>query len=643
MRAKEIVVSGRLRVLLLLCCFCAFGVQAEEAIQAYDVRVQVEPNGEVLVTERIAVIAEGRAIVRGIFRDIPTRYSLGKGLLRNTPLTLISVTRDGRPENVAQQTLDHGIRLRLGSADTLLEPGPYVYELTYRMNAQLLHHASADELYWNVTGNDWQLPIRAVSVEVVLPEGAQIQAAHGYTGYKGSRDGDYEVIEQEGNRLRLVTNRELRVQEGFTVAVAWQAGLVARPGWWAQLRDLYLDNSRLILFMATFAGLVLFYVRLWWTLGRGPAKGLIIPLFELGKGVSPIMAGYVWRRGVGMDKQGVRALSIMFTDLAIRGLLRLERDSKGLLLRRGDVSQEELREEERRVLDALFVRGEDSLLLQDRYEPRMGKALASLRQAFERFEQANFNTHTGQWRVGAFFASIAGAVLFFSGLDGYEGSKTDALLTMLVATAMVIGVFFSLTSGAVAIGLFLSIFALVMLVIVGGQVGGGVVLGCVLLTLVVLIARKTLRAPSNAGRRLLDELEGYRSYLSLAESETLATAGNAPVMSIALYERHLPYAMALGVEAQWTRRFTRELEKGALAPVDVTYQAQGFTHQLTSGETQTLAWSLDRMLMSASVPPQAPRSSDDFSRSGGGGSGSSASRGGGSSGGGAGGGGGGGW
>ena len=77
----------------------------------------------------------------------------------------------------------------------MLQPGPYVYELTYRMDAQLLHHARVDELYWNVTGNDWQLPIRRASVEVLLPEGAHIEAAHGYTGYQGSREGAYEVIE----------------------------------------------------------------------------------------------------------------------------------------------------------------------------------------------------------------------------------------------------------------------------------------------------------------------------------------------------------------------------------------------------------------------------------------------------------------
>jgi len=116
-------------------------------------------------------------------------------------------------------------------------------------------------------------------------------------------------------------------------------------------------------------------------------------------------------------------------------------------------------------------------------------------------------------------------------------------------------------------------------------------------------------------------------------------------MSIALYERHLPYAMALGVERQWTQCFTAELRKGTLAPVEVDYQPQGFTQLMTSGEAMTLAWNLDRMLMTASVPPDAPRSVDSFSGSSSddSGSGSSASHGGGSSGGGAGGGGGGGW
>ena len=636
--------SGRLRVLLWLCCFCAFGLRAEEAIQAYDVRMQVEPSGEVLVTERIAVTAEGKMIVRGIYRDIPVRYRLGNGLLRSTPLTLISATRDGRPESVTEQRLEHALRLRLGSADVRLESGPHVYELTYRMNAQLLHHASVDELYWNVTGNDWSLPIRHASVEVLLPEGAQIQAAHGYTGYRGSREGAYEVLEQQGNRLRLATTRELDAREGFTVALAWQAGLVTRPGWWDELLVLLADNLRRILLVAAFSGLLLFYALIWWAKGRGPAKGLVIPLFELPRGVSPLMAGYVWRRGLKHDRKGVRALSIMFTDLAIRGWLSLQRNASGLVLTRGEVDGDAIREEERRVLNALITREGGSLTLGGRYEPRLANALEVLLKSVKGIERNNFSNATGHWLFGAFFALVTGIALLVTSTGDAEAAN-NAVWLMLLAMLLGAGTLYCLTHGMIGAGLPLLLFALVCLGVAAGLVGGDAVLQCLALFAIVAVARKLMRSPTIAGRRLLDELEGYRNYLSLAERDVLDKAGQAPVMSIALYERHLPYAMALGVERQWTQRFTAELRKGTLAPVEVDYQPQGFTQLMTSGEAMTLAWNLDRMLMTASVPPEAPRSVDSFSGSSSddSGSGSSASHGGGSSGGGAGGGGGGGW
>lgn len=636
--------SGRLRILLLLCCFCVCGVQAEEAIQSYDVRLQVELSGEVLVTERIAVIAEGQQISRGIYRDIPTRYSLGKGLLRSTPLTLISATRDGQPESVTQQALEHGVRLRLGRADVRLQPGPYVYELIYRMDAQLQFHARVDELYWNVTGNDWRLPIRQASVEVLLPEGAQIEAAHAYTGYRGSREGAYKVVEQQGNRLRLVTTRELKVGEGFTVATAWPAGLVSRPSWWQNLLRLVIDNLRDILSLLVCVGLVGFYLYLWWTIGRGPRKGLVIPLFELPRGISPAMAGYVWHRGPAGDPRGVRALSIMLTDLAIRGWLRLQRNAEGLLLTRAEAPGDAIREDERRVLNALIASEDGSLTLSNRYEPRLTTALDGLLRSFEVIEHNNFNRHTGEWLIGVCFAFVASFISLVT-TPADSAATSNAFWLMVVGAGLGAWGVSLLRSAHAGAGVLLVLLMLVLAICAASQVGGPAVLLCLILFVIVMVARTLLRAPSIAGRRLLDELEGYREYLSLAEKDVLDKAGQAPVMSIAHYERHLPYAMALGVERQWTERFTYELRKGTLAPVEVDYQPQAFTQMMASGAAHSLAWNLDRMLMSSSTPPQAPRSSDDFSPSGGGGSGSSssASHGGGSSGGGAGGGGGGGW
>jgi uncharacterized membrane protein len=153
--------------------------------------------------------------------------------------------------------------------------------------------------------------------------------------------------------------------------------------------------------------------------------------------------------------------------------------------------------------------------------------------------------------------------------------------------------------------------------------------------LLVLLFYRWLEAPSVKGQQLLDGLAGYRDYLQLAESDVLARAGTAPAMSIELYERHLPYAMALGVEQQWSARFAAALEAGLVddAPAQYRpdwYQARnGFSSPSTFGSA--LSASLVSASASASTPPSSPSSS------------SGGSSGGGSSGGGSGGGGGGGW
>lgn len=151
---------GWLKPLLLIICLLPGLAGAQELIESFEVTLQVETDGNLLVTERITVLAEGQQIRRGIFRDIPTRYVLGHGLLRKTPITLLGVTRDGQPEPVREESSGHGVRFYLGAVDHLLDPGRYRYELRYRLDAQLAHRDSEDELYWNVTGNAWNLPIR---------------------------------------------------------------------------------------------------------------------------------------------------------------------------------------------------------------------------------------------------------------------------------------------------------------------------------------------------------------------------------------------------------------------------------------------------------------------------------------------------
>ena len=61
-----------LRMLLML---LSASVSAAEFIESYHSDIEVQRNGDLLVTETIRVHAEGKAIRRGIYRDFPIRYT----------------------------------------------------------------------------------------------------------------------------------------------------------------------------------------------------------------------------------------------------------------------------------------------------------------------------------------------------------------------------------------------------------------------------------------------------------------------------------------------------------------------------------------------------------------------------------------
>ena len=197
---------GWLKPLLLLLCAVLPGVTlAQEVIEDFAVELQVRNDGRLDVTERITVQAEGDKIQRGIYRDIPVTYRLPGGLLRKTPIDLLSATRDGEAESVRRESQGAYQRFYLGSPHIQLDPGRYVYELRYRVDPQLLQRPDEDELYWNVTGNAWAFPILQASARVRLPAGAKIDQLAGYTGASGAQGRGYRVVELTNDTLLVET------------------------------------------------------------------------------------------------------------------------------------------------------------------------------------------------------------------------------------------------------------------------------------------------------------------------------------------------------------------------------------------------------------------------------------------------------
>ncbi|TIH10462.1 DUF2207 domain-containing protein [Pseudomonas leptonychotis] len=638
------------RFALLGLCLLPFWAAAAEVIEDFAVTLQVQRDGSVLVTEQITVQAEGQQIKRGIYRDLPVSYELPLGLRKSGPITLLGVTRDGEPERIRTERNGAWVRYYIGSADHVLKPGRYQYVLRYRVERQLLTHTDKDELYWNVTGNGWVFPILRASVEVTLPQGARIGGLAAYTGAGGEQGQAFAVVEQRDDYLHVETRETLPAYHGLTVAVDWPAGLVVHPGLLQRGGYLLWDNLGLCLGALLLIGLLLFYLLAWNRVGRDPQKGVIIPLFEGPEGMSAVQAGYLWHRGLRGSYSAARAFSVWLTDMAIRKHLHIEDSPRGggFNLARGQGERDDFSASDRDLRKRLFPANKEGIALQigSEYEPRLASAVSGLSSQLKKQGKAWFSNNRGIWVWGLVWAVAACLLMICSGAQSEDDMVTGLAgavfsLGFGVPSLFVLRLAWHQPSWGKQVGLGLMGLMFVWPVPIGlwmlieSTSLPAILLMGVYLVLVVVFYY-LLPAPSVNGRRLLDALEGYRDYLQLAERDVLALAGAAPAMSIALYERHLPYAMALGVEDQWSARFSAALASGLIDPAQRDYQPDWYHSHSNFSTPLAMSSALAAGLSSATALASSPPSS---SSSGGGGG----SSGGGSSGGGGGGGGGGGW
>lgn len=156
-------------------------------------------------------------------------------------------------------------------------------------------------------------------------------------------------------------------------------------------------------------------------------------------------------------------------------------------------------------------------------------------------------------------------------------------------------------------------------------------------TIVILIAtallnvifHHLLKQPTSMGRQLMDYLEGFKMYLSVAEKDQLATF-DGPQKTPELFEAYLPYALALDVEEEWSKQFTDILAAASNADGSnyspLWYHGNNISNFNTAALVGAVGGALTAAVASSSTAPG--------SSSGGGGGGSSGGGGGGGGGGG---------
>ena len=570
------------------------GMLVEETITIYN----GNGNTGIGYDEAVYPASINNDIKRGIVRDFPTIYYAKDGWMKTVGFELQAVTKNGQPEPYLTERLDNGTRIMVGQRDVLIDKGIYTYTLSYKTTRQLIFHKDKDELYWNVNGNGWVFTADSISCHIKFPPGAVIKEANCYTGYSGSTEKycAYNIISP--NEISFSGQRNFEAYQGLTVAAAIEKGFLQAPTGNALLLQKAKDNFMVPLLALLLLFMVVYYAIIWSRYGKDPQRGTIIPQFEPPAGISPADAGYILAQ-----KYQPRFFAAALVDFAVHKALIIEVSREGWL-----------------VKQTVYKFKQPPLTKPPHYAEA---------NSFYGFSPASF--YNQEIKSGTYNAAI-----------GSLNTKLKAQLEKRVhqrkGQRNSLAAMFRLNSWHKALPILLLIAAAIASFMYMVNYGAWQMLGWLgglwLAALVVfIIFNRIMPAYTVQGRAVADQLEGFKMYLETAE-QRLFEYFTPPTKTLELFEKYLPYAIALGVDNAWAKKFDSIIQKALAEGYKPGYYSGSSSHQSlgrsfsSSNFSQSLSAGLSSTISSASTPPS--------SSSGG-------SGGGGSSGGGGGGGGGGGW
>jgi len=558
----------------------SFSVLADERILDFHSDILIMQDGWIDVTETIRVRAEGNRIRRGIYRDFPTEYEDRLGNDYVVGFEPLSVLRNNATEDFHSQNIRGGVRVYFGSSSRYLNSGEHVYTFRYRASRMLGFFENHDELYWNVTGVEWAFPIDNASATVSFgfDVSSSDLAAEAYTGSFGSSDRDYESRIDSLGLIYFQTSKPLRALNGLTIVVGWPKGFVAEPGDMQRLGWLLKDNFNLLAAMFGFAMLLLYYIPVWRHFGKDPDEGVLVTRYEPPDGFSPASLRYV--RQMYYDDKVMTAAVV---NLAVKGYLRIdleegvdgflgigkEEDKYSLVKTNPGSNAAPMAAGEQELYDGLFESGTVVVLENENHE-MLGEAKDAHKQSLKKDYKQNYFQTNGLLNVPAIVIFIATAVVAL--MAGPSPLVIVTIIAMAVAT-----IFFA-----------------------------------------IIMKRPTIR-----GRKLLDEILGFKDYLEVAEKDEL-NLRNPPEKTPELFEAYLPFALALGVDQFWAQKFA-----AVLAAVQQTegagYQPAWYNGSLNtmnlSSATSQLSSSLNTAITSSVAPPGSSSGGGGGGFSGGGGGG----------------------
>jgi len=582
----------RVRILIVLLALAAavllrpaiVSAQAEQIVDFHS-DITLQQDASLLVTETIVVNAAGNQIRHGIYREFPTRYQDAFNSRYVVGFQVLSATRDSSNEPFRVEDYANGKRIYLGDPHQFVSRGRHVYTLSYTTTRQLGFFKDHDELFWNVTGLGWGFVIQHVSATVHLPDNipAGDVKLSGFTGPQGSRESQLTST-AEGTTFEFATTRVLAPHEGLTVLLMWPKGYFTEPNTQQRVALFFHDNGGVLLLTGGLVALFLYYLIAWSAVGRDPQKGVVMPLYQPPQELSPAGMRYLMR--MGFDN---KAFASAILDMAVRGFLTIKNQAGSYTLYTTGKDNRNLTPDEKQIAAYLFD-GRNEIWLHNQNHETVGGAIKALKIWLATAEQKVYFVTNSHYMIAPIVLSVLIAIAYFLTL-GIPQTAGGAFICLwlsiwsLGVSALLYsvykawqGVLHPASRGplgevaGVGQALFITIFSIPFLL---GEVMGFTMLMkfgspslvVFLISACVLHAAffHLLKAPTFAGRRLMDQVEGFKMFLGAVDGDRLNRIP-PPEQSTGVFEKFLPYAMALDVETHWADKFSSVLSAAGAAP-----------------------------------------------------------------------------
>lgn len=528
--------------------------------------ITVGQDGSTLVTERINLVFIGEW--HGIHRIIPIEYP-GPGSTNYTLfLTVNSVTDENGVKLKYDSSTSRGYRdLKIylpGAIDTTR-----TVQIEYTLRNAVRYFENHDEFYWNVTGNDWPVPIDHAEAFVTLPQtAAGSLRAQAFTGVYGSTEGE-AASTVNGADVSFETTNPLPMRGGLTIDIYIPKGILKEPSGFT--RALWVIESNPIIFLPLVTFGVMFL--LWRYKGRDPDPGLsVAPMYEPPKDMTPAEVG-----ALVDDSVDPRDITSTIVDLAVRGYVRIEEtEDQGLIFKSKDYILHLLKPREQWT----NVVPHERVMLEHIFDS--GGTATRLSSLKNRFYTAIPTIRTNV------MSALKTKGMYSVDPDSANGYSIAAILLILLPFGIFQGLGYKnfFASGLLLAGsLFVS-------------------------AIIWFLFARVMTAKTVRGGRTRIEVLGFQEFMNRVDADRLKR------MPPDTFEKFLPYAMALGVEHHWAKAFAGIVKDPPSWYVSPTGMRGGFNPVFFSNSMHSMASDMHQVFVSA---PRASSSGSGFSGGGGGG------------------------